>query len=92
MTYLAPLRPCGLCTKVSASSLCNLLVLCASVVSEFAVKVTTEAQRTQRLHREIKRPALFVQRCRGESCAMSARKLTANDLRLTMDDISGPDI
>jgi len=33
-------------------SLCNLCVLCASVVNEFRVTTTTEAQRTQRLHRE----------------------------------------
>jgi hypothetical protein len=36
----------------SFSSLCNLCVLCASVVVVFQIPITTEAQRTQRLHRE----------------------------------------
>src|SRR6185369_6869824 len=40
------------------SSLCNLGVLCASVVEDCLGKTTTETQRTQRLHREIR---LFVQ-------------------------------
>ena len=43
----------GLCQK-SLISLCNLCVLCASVVKELFVKTTTETQRTQRLHREIR--------------------------------------
>src|ERR1700752_124671 len=49
-----------LCTKspYRSSSLCSLRVLCASVVKESCEKTTTEAQRTQRLHREIR---LFVQ-------------------------------
>src|SRR4029079_17861668 len=34
--------------EVCVSSLCNLSVLCASVVN-----ITTETQRTQRLHREV---------------------------------------
>src|SRR6185369_8797300 len=42
----------------SCSSLCNLSVLCASVVEDCLEKTTTETQRTQRLHREIR---LFVQ-------------------------------
>ena len=33
-------------------SLCNLCVLCVSVVRYFLVEITTEAQRTLRLHRE----------------------------------------
>ena len=33
-------------------SLCNLYVLCVSVVRYFLVEITTETQRTQRLHRE----------------------------------------
>src|SRR6185369_524332 len=36
------------------SSLCNLCVLCVSVVNDCLGKTTTEAQRTQRLHREIR--------------------------------------
>src|SRR6185369_14951579 len=36
------------------SSLCNLCVLCVSVVNDCLEKTTTEAQRTQRLHREIR--------------------------------------
>ena len=44
----------GLCTKsrFRSSSLCNLCVLCASVVKNCSKKTTTETQRTQRLHRE----------------------------------------
>ena len=37
---------------IKLNSLCNLCVLCASVVDEFRAKHTTETQRTQRLHRE----------------------------------------
>ena len=42
-------------------SLCNLCVLCVSVVI-FSVSLTTEAQRTQRLHRDLSppRPGLVV--------------------------------
>src|SRR6185369_932035 len=41
-----------LCTKstCSESSLCNLCVLCDSVVSFCSEFITTETQRTQRLH------------------------------------------
>ena len=44
----------GLCTKSghTRSSLCNLCVLCASVVHYCSEKTTTETQSTQRLHRE----------------------------------------
>jgi len=38
----------------SLSSLCNLCVLCVSVVVIAENWLTTETQRTQRLHREIK--------------------------------------
>jgi hypothetical protein len=38
--------------RKSYSSLCNLCVLCASVVHCCLEKTTTETQRTQRLHRE----------------------------------------
>ncbi|HYV10450.1 MAG TPA: hypothetical protein VE980_06130 [Pyrinomonadaceae bacterium] len=38
----------------SNSSLCNLSVLCASVVNNWSGKTTTETQRTQSLHREIR--------------------------------------
>ena len=45
-----------LCPKShhTCSSLCNLCVLCASVVEDCLGKTTTETQRTQRLHREIR--------------------------------------
>src|SRR5215208_779421 len=42
-------------------SLCNLCVLCVSVVYYYQEKTTTEAQRTQRLHREELSKRLFVQ-------------------------------
>src|SRR5712664_220284 len=38
--------------RTSTQSLCNLCVLCDSVVSDFSRQFTTESQRTQRLHRE----------------------------------------
>src|SRR6185503_20384153 len=41
-------------TRYPCSSLCNLCVLCASVVENCLGKRTTETQRTQRLHREIR--------------------------------------
>ena len=44
-----------------SSSLCNLCVLCVSVVVFFEQFLTTEAQRTQRLHREEVRKGLFMQ-------------------------------
>jgi len=43
----------------SHSSLCNLCVLCVSVVYEFQQKLTTETQSTQRLHRELLEQVLF---------------------------------
>src|SRR5215216_4014035 len=43
------------------SSLCNLCVLCASVVHYCSEKTTTETQSTQRLHREEAEQRLFVQ-------------------------------
>src|ERR1043165_8296816 len=48
---------------VVTRSLCNLCVLCASVVKKSSKKVTTETQRTQRLHREEPGDRLFVQGC-----------------------------
>src|SRR6201988_2796214 len=50
------------------SSLCNLCVLCASVVKESFAKTTTETRRTQRLHREIR---LFVQSWHPQLCLKS---------------------
>src|SRR5215208_5803657 len=52
-----------LCTKSghTRSSLCNLCVLCAFVVHYCSEKTTTEAQSTQRLHREEAEWRLFVQ-------------------------------
>src|SRR5215203_2798526 len=41
------------------SSLCILCVLCASVVKELFGKATTETQRTQSLHREIRSVSTF---------------------------------
>jgi hypothetical protein len=35
-----------------SNSLCNLCALCVSVVAFVLDKITTEAQKTQRLHRE----------------------------------------
>src|SRR6185503_14914328 len=43
------------------SSLCNLCVLCVSVVTDSWQKLTTETQRTQRLHREIRRQTLMIE-------------------------------
>jgi hypothetical protein len=39
-------------------SLCNLCVLCASVVGVSRIPITTETQRRQRLHREIARKTM----------------------------------
>src|SRR5437764_14247794 len=41
-------------------SLCNLCVLCGSVVNELLVRTTTETQRTQRLHREKLLARMFI--------------------------------
>src|SRR5215208_4353682 len=53
----------SLCPKSghTRSSLCNLCVLCASVVHYCSEKTTTETQSTQRLHREEAEQRLFVQ-------------------------------
>ena len=47
--------------SIRTSSLCNLCVLCASVVKNCSKKTTTETQRTQRLHREESGDRLFGQ-------------------------------
>src|SRR5215208_5348374 len=65
LSYFAPLalRSKGLCRKSghTRSSLCNLCVLCASVVHYCSEKTTTETQSTPRLHREEAEYRLFVQ-------------------------------
>ena len=53
--WLTPGRP-SLHSQTSQdvySSLCNLSILCASVVNKWLGRATTETQRTQSLHREI---------------------------------------
>src|SRR6185503_1086902 len=54
-------------TLTTGSSLCNLCVLCVSVVKVPARKITTETQRTQRLHREefITRRSVYAE-CRDD--------------------------
>src|SRR5215203_3848854 len=63
ISVFVPLWFNWLCTKSghTRSSLCNLCVLCASVVHYCSEKTTTETQSTQRLHREEAEQRLFVQ-------------------------------
>ena len=52
--WLMPGAPSSQSKQSTYSSLCNLSVLCASVVNNWSGRTTTETQRTQSLHREIR--------------------------------------
>jgi len=69
----------ALCTK-SLISLCNLCVLCVSVVDFFNNSLTTEAQRTQRLHRE-KLHVDFSCKARSEVQSSTFRLLSESTLK-----------
>ena len=55
------LRAVCIKSRLLSSSLCNLCVLCASVVTYRSKEATTETQRPQRLHRESNGVALLGQ-------------------------------